>query len=294
MFSLPPTCGTLFAVPTATRHRAPTPDAACAEAVELAQAAAVEEAGHPVGEHLGVAADAERVVTHFFDAREPAYLGWRWAVTVARASRARLVTVDEVVLLPGDGALLAPDWLPWSERLRPGDLGVGDLLVTSADDERLAPAYAAGDDPDEEAVAFELGRGRVRVLSLDGRDEAAERWYDGDRGPLAPIAKAAPAPCATCAFLVPLAGPLGRAFGVCGNEYAPDDAMVVSTDHGCGGHSEAIVVNLAEPARAIVDDYAFEVLAPAADTGAGAGAETDAGPGDSVADDESGEALGHS
>ncbi|MSY51566.1 MAG: DUF3027 domain-containing protein, partial [Actinobacteria bacterium] len=33
------------------------------------------------------------------------------------------------------------------------------------------------------------------------------------------------------------------AFGVCGNEYAPDDARVVSVDHGCGAHSQALVLD---------------------------------------------------
>ena len=48
------------------------------------------------------------MVTHFFACPHPGYQGWRWSVTVARASRAKVVTVDEVVLLPGEGALLGP------------------------------------------------------------------------------------------------------------------------------------------------------------------------------------------
>ncbi|MGK5559198.1 DUF3027 domain-containing protein, partial [Actinomadura kijaniata] len=102
---------------------------------------AAEETAWPgrVGEHLGLAAEADRVVTHFFEALDPAYRGWRWAITVARAARARNVTVAETVLLPGDDALLAPPWVPWLERLRPGDLGPGDLLPTAPDDPRLAP-----------------------------------------------------------------------------------------------------------------------------------------------------------
>ena len=249
----------------ATRTRAPVADPACAAAVDLARAQAAEAAGRAVGEHQGFAAEGDRVGTHFFAATEPAYAGWRWAVTVARAPRARVVTVDEVVLLPGPGALLAPEWLPWSERVRPGDLGVGDLLVTEADDERLAPAYAVGDDPEEEAVALELGLGRVRVLSLDGRDDAADRWYDGSGGPAAPIAVAAPAHCGSCGFYVGLLGGLGPLFGACANEYAPDDGRVVSADHGCGAHSEAAVVP-ATPDRvpALVDDYRYEdVSSPA-------------------------------
>lgn len=227
----------------ATRVRPAALDAVCAAATDPSRAAAVVEAGDPalVGEWVGATSDAERLVTHSFACLDPAYRGWRWAVTVTRASRAKVVTVDEVVLLPGEGALLAPEWVPWSERLRPGDLGIGDLMLTSPDDERLAPAYAAADDPEEEVVAFTFGLGRVRVLSVDGRDEAVERWHAGAAGPHAPIAVAAPAPCATCGFWVPVRGDLGQLFGACANEYAPDDGRVVSADHGCGAHSEAVV-----------------------------------------------------
>jgi hypothetical protein len=217
------------------------PDATCAAAVELAEAAARAEAGAGVAEHLGLRADGDRVVTHFFAATLPGYAGWRWAVTVARAPRSRSVTVDEVVLLPGDGALLAPDWVPWSERLRPGDLGVGDVVPTAPDDERLVPAYLLSDDPAVEAVASELGLGRVRVLSPLGRDEAAERWYAGDGGPTTAMAAHAPGRCGTCGFWLPLAGSLRALFGVCGNALSPRDAGVVSADAGCGAHSEAVL-----------------------------------------------------
>ncbi|MGX2995425.1 DUF3027 domain-containing protein [Streptomyces sp. JNUCC 64] len=125
---------------SAATTRSRTPDRACAEAVELARAAA-EEAAAPgvVGEHVGMVVEGDRVLTHLFECKEPGYRGWRWATTVARASRARVVTIDETVLLPGPDALLAPEWLPWSERLRPGDLGPGDLLPTEDDDHRLEP-----------------------------------------------------------------------------------------------------------------------------------------------------------
>jgi hypothetical protein len=233
----------------------------------VARDAALEEAGpEGVGEHLGVEADDERVVTHYFAGIDPGYVGWRWAVTLARASRAKAPTIDEVLLLPGEGALLAPAWVPWQERLRPGDLGVGDILPTTADDDRLAPAYAAVEAPDVEEVAFELGLGRVRVLSSIGRDDAVDRWYAGQPGPEAPIAKAASGACGTCGFWLPVAGALHGFFGVCANEYAPDDGRAVSADHGCGGHSETLVVS-GEPEPPLLgrvtDDYDVVALSEA-------------------------------
>jgi hypothetical protein len=108
------------------------------------------------------------------------------------------------------------------------------------------PGYLSGDPGDDvvdqdslREVVYELGLDRPRVLSLEGRDLAAERWYDGSHGPDAPIAQSAPAPCSSCGFLVRLAGPLSQAFGVCANARANDDGRVVSWDHGCGAHSEA-------------------------------------------------------
>jgi hypothetical protein len=236
-------------------------DAVAAAAVDLAREAAEAEAPGLVGEPLGVEADAPRVVVHYFATLDPAYAGWRWAVTVARASRSKTATVDDVVLLPGSDAVLAPEWLPWSDRLRPGDLGAGDLLPTAADDRRLTPAYFSTEDEQEAAAAYEIGLGRERVLSYDGQQDAVDRWYAGDPGPRAEVARTAPASCATCGFFVPLAGGLRQAFGACANEYAPDDGKVVAVDHGCGAHSEAVVVPVSPPAPPpLIDEAGYDIV----------------------------------
>lgn len=266
---------------------APAPvelDEIAAAAVEVARDAAENDAPGLVGDHLGVDADDVRVATHYFASLDPAYRGWRWAVTVARASRSKSVTVDDVVLLPGAEAVLAPEWVPWSERLRPGDLGVGDLLPTAEDDPRLAPAFLSTDDEDEAAVAYEFGLGRVRVLSFDGRLDAVERWYVGEPGPEAPVARAAPAVCASCGFFLPLAGALRQAFGACANAFAPDDGKVVAVDHGCGAHSQAIVVPVAPaPPPPLIDEAGYDVVGGPVGHEAG-----------SVSDAEPAEPLGHS
>ncbi len=251
---------------TVTTEPAPEPtvvaDPVCAAAVDQARAVAVEAGGSSVGDHLGVEADDDLVVTHSFATKDPAYVGWRWAVTVARADGSDEVTVDEVVLLPGGGALLAPEWLPWSERVQPGDLSPGDLLPPPTDDPRLVAAYA---DPEAELAAetfWELGLGRPRVLSIEGRQDAAERWYEGDRGPATPMARQAPGQCLDCAFRVPLAGSLKAVFGLCANAFSPDDGRVVSLDHGCGAHSETAVAltHDAGAASMVVEDEELELV----------------------------------
>ncbi|WP_283139013.1 DUF3027 domain-containing protein [Rhizohabitans arisaemae] len=240
-----------------TRTRTIPIDQACASAVDLARASAEELAWpNEVGEHLGLDGEGDRVVTHYFACTDRAYRGWRWAVTVTRAARAKNVTVSESVLLPGGGSLLAPAWVPWSERLLPGDLGVGDLLPTSADDDRLAPGFTDTAEDGDQQMFFEYGLGRARVLSAIGRDRAVRRWHAGEAGPHTPIARTAPAQCSTCGFYWPLAGSLRLGFGVCANEYAPDDGRVVSADHGCGAHSEAVVIMpTPEHTTPILDDH---------------------------------------
>ncbi len=224
--------------------RTPRPDTVGVQAVDLARDALLELVEETdVGDHLGHSSEQERVTTHYFACGRTGYRGWRWSVTLARAPRQKQVTVDEVVLLPGDDALVAPAWVPYRERIQPGDLGPGDLLPAEEDDPRLVPGYLVDDEVVDRqtvrTVADEVGLGRPRVLSLEGRDLAAQRWYDGSHGPEASIAQSAPGQCGSCGFLVRLAGPLSQVFGVCANAYANDDGRVVSFDHGCGAHSEA-------------------------------------------------------
>jgi hypothetical protein len=222
-------------------------DAVTAAAVDLARQAAIETAGETaVGDYLGATAEAERVVTHAFVCLHPGYIGWHWAVTLVRAMRAKQPTVNEVVLLPGEGALQAPAWVPWSERIAPGDVAPGMIMPTPDNDPRLVPGYTAGADPktpeetiEIRAVVRELGLGRQRILSRFGHDEAAERWL-GRVGPEAESARLAPATCASCGYLVRLRGGLGACFGVCCNEYSPADGRAVSVEYGCGGHSDVV------------------------------------------------------
>ena len=208
-------------------------------AVELAHRA-LEEITDPItiGEYLAAVPNAERLVTHLFDCTLSGYRGWRWAVTLSRVPRSRTATVCEMELLPGEEALLAPAWVPWADRLEPGDITRSDRLPRKETDERLEPGWeATGEDAD--AVALdELDLGRPRVLSAQGVASAAERWYGGDHGPDAEGVRKAHATCSTCGFFVPMAGALRAIFGVCANEWATDDGSVVSLDHGCGAHSE--------------------------------------------------------
>ena len=216
-----------------------------------------------VGPYTAARSEGERLVTHLFETTMAGYRGWRWAVTVSRPPRSRTATVCEVGLLPGEEALLAPAWVPWADRLRPGDVGRSDRLPRRETDERLEPGWEATGEEGDAAALDELDLGRARVLSPAGRSRAAQRWYDGEAGPGADGVRQADATCGTCGFLMRMPGSMRGLFGVCANEWAPDDGRVVSLDHGCGAHSETDLPDQGPewpvtPAR--VDEADLEVL----------------------------------
>lgn len=247
----------------------PKADAVLSAAVDLARSAldGIAEPG-TVGEHLGVEPLGERLAMHWFACTSSGYRGWRWGVSVARVPRGKVATICETNLLPGPEAVLAPEWLPYADRLAPGDLGAGDVLPIRPDDPNLEAGFEATGEEDVDRVAlWELGLGRPRVLSAEGREAAATRWYSGANGPDAEIAQKSSAKCTTCGYFLPMAGALRVTFGVCANEWSPSDGRVVSLDHGCGAHSETDVeppepTPIGEP---IVDEFAVDVEPALAD-----------------------------
>nr|WP_257210349.1 DUF3027 domain-containing protein [Actinomyces ruminis] len=137
-------------------------------AIEAARAA-LGEITEPVSVGLYAASRQldKRLITHLFECNLAGYRGWRWAVTMTRPPRGRTATICELELLPGEDALLAPAWVPWADRLQPGDASRSDRLPRRETDERLEPGWeATGEDGDTVALD-ELDLGRARVLSAE-------------------------------------------------------------------------------------------------------------------------------
>lgn len=237
-------------------------DAQLAAAIDVARSAIAEVAGSAViGEHLGATAEGTRLVTHYFVCTDPSYRGWRWVAVLARAPRSKKVTVCETALLPGPDALVAPEWVPWDQRLEPGDLTPRDTLPKLDNDPNLQPGYQQTEDNSAENIDqianYEFGIGRERVLSPEGLTAAAQRWADSEAGADGEFATRASAHCGSCGYLMPIAGSMRESFGVCANAWSPFDGRVVQLDSGCGAHSETDVRRPdTSPAEAVVDDYA--------------------------------------
>lgn len=111
----------------ARRRRTRKPDAVLAEAVEQARTALLDIAPEAsIGTGHEVRGEEDRLTTHLFECTLPGYRGWTWFATLSRAPRSKTATVCEIGLLPTDAAVVAPDWVPWSERVRPEDSQTGE------------------------------------------------------------------------------------------------------------------------------------------------------------------------
>lgn len=195
------------------------------KAIEVARRALIELGEGKVGRHIGVGHIGKHVATHRFAAEVAGYNGWEWNAVVAVADGTNWITVSELALVPGGKALQAPEWVPYEDRVLPGDLGPTDFLPPAKDDPRLTL--------DNEDRAFD--QASEKKLTHYGLETTRRRWGSGDTGPNSLFAKNSRLKCATCAFFVPLSQPLDT-FGACVNEFSADGS-VVAHDYGCGAHS---------------------------------------------------------
>ncbi|WP_426976183.1 DUF3027 domain-containing protein [Pseudarthrobacter sp. O4] len=154
------------------------PDAVLADAVDAARAAVESIApAEQIGRHLSARSEGDRLVTHLFESKLAGYGGWQWYAVLTRNSRSRVVTVDELGLLPSEDSILAPEWVPWAERVRPED----------AQDEEAAEqapgspaAEQAADAPEGDSDDAD-GDGADEEYDEDDADEA-DGDADGDAG----------------------------------------------------------------------------------------------------------------
>ena len=140
------------------------------DAQEIARSAALADAekASQVGNFISVEFDDEnRVASYLFDADIQGYKGWRWCVTVAKVDASAQPTVCDVVVLPGPDSLLAPDHVPYMERILPEDIQPGVIVPSVLEDTRLVPgmnALAQDEGLDATEVPAPLARRPSRQL----------------------------------------------------------------------------------------------------------------------------------
>jgi len=116
--------------------------------LELARAAAADFAKpNELGDFVESVEEEPGVTTFMWQSTHAGYLGWRVAAIVAHFGGDEPATVSEVLLVPGADALVAPDWVPWSERLADYQALQAELEKQAALDAELAAAE--GDDSED-------------------------------------------------------------------------------------------------------------------------------------------------
>jgi hypothetical protein len=140
-----------------------------------------------IGPAAGYLPEEDGSVSLRFENRLPGYPGWYWIVTVARVDDAE-PTVLEIELLPGDGALLAPEWVPWAERLadyRAHQVELAEQAAAagapveeegdeSASEDELDEDDDLDDDELDDHVADILHAGDVDGVDIDELDTDAD------------------------------------------------------------------------------------------------------------------------
>jgi hypothetical protein len=214
---------------------------------DFAYAHAIKQANlsSDVGQYVKTDEIDKYTAVIYFESHVKGYKNWIWAVSVSTLGRG--YTLSEVNLLATPDALQPPKWVSWVKRLEAKDLGPSDTVPYIKDDENLetnkpaVPVVDAENAPD--AIDANIAIEKERVLSPDGIENVASRWYNSNRGPMTTSAKISEKTCSSCGYFVPLQGRLSQLFGVCANAVSADDGRAVSFDHGCGAHSETGIKN---------------------------------------------------
>ena len=148
------------------------PDASLFEAHDVALAALKEiTPAASIGAPAGHIVEPDGVVSLLFANLLGGYPNWFWTVSLARIEGEE-PTVLEVELLPGDGALLAPEWVPWAVRL-------ADYQAHQAE-ARAEKAAAEGDDDEDIVDAIEGLEDFEGLEALDDDDDEDEDDFDSD------------------------------------------------------------------------------------------------------------------
>ena len=141
------------------------------KAIAQAVAVTVSDEDGQVGDFVEAIDLGDNVTDFRFESRVRGYEGWQWSVTLYHDVELDHWTVNESSLVPTDKALRPPKWIPWKDRLEPGDLAVTDSIGTDPDDPRMEEGFrktqdaeTSDDTEDKPSVADET----VQEPAMDG------------------------------------------------------------------------------------------------------------------------------
>jgi hypothetical protein len=164
----------------ASREASPVADDVLLNAVDVARAALAEiTPAATIGAPAGHIVEGEHVLSLLFENTLGGYPGWFWTVSLSREPDTGEVNVLEAELMPGDDALLAPDWVPWADRLAEyqAQKKAEREAAAAAGEPEPEDEFASGDDAEDEDEDELAGDEDDDVDDSDDDDDADD---DGD------------------------------------------------------------------------------------------------------------------
>ena len=141
------------------------PKSPALEQKDFARNSLIEATGrNKVGNFIEAIEEEPGVVSFIFENNQKGYVGWRWSITIFQAIKSEPATVSEIVLIAGPDSLVAPDWVPWSERL-------ADYKALQIELEKQAALEAEDADEDSE----DSDEPEDDVEDLDDSDEDSDQ-----------------------------------------------------------------------------------------------------------------------
>ncbi|HEV7956400.1 MAG: hypothetical protein JWL94_427 [Microbacteriaceae bacterium] len=131
------------------------------EDFERGRAALLEiAAAETIGAPAGSIDEGDGVVTVYFDVDMLGYPGWRWTASIAHVE-GLAPSVLETEMTPGEGSILAPEWVPWVDRLAD---------YRAVEDAAEAGIEDTGDEDDDDLDEEDLDNDVLHAGDLDGVD----------------------------------------------------------------------------------------------------------------------------
>jgi hypothetical protein len=142
--------------------------------------AAVEASSrNGVGFFIESIEEDEGVVTYLFEGKLKGYVGWRWSVSVFQADENSPATISEVLLVPGPESLVAPDWVPWSERLADYKALQAELEAQAALDAEEADDVEEAEDAEDVDDSDDSEEEAESTMAMDAEDSALANVEEG-------------------------------------------------------------------------------------------------------------------
>ena len=139
---------------------------------EFAQEAARLTGGRrAVGDYIRTDEEEENLRSYIFHSTLRGYVGWFWSVTIYQPE-GQEPTISEVVMMPSEAALVAPKWVPWSERLADYKALQAELeaqATAEAEEVALLAAESENEEADDEDEVDETDDGELELV--DAPDE---------------------------------------------------------------------------------------------------------------------------